>query len=109
MELSIIIKNLIIIGAILAVVFLSQQPYFVATGKDLYVKGVEQGNDYWQKGEAWAEVYLWPKVGGGVGGIQTAALEQVNDQKNNFAQYTWKKFKEYFAGKFSKTFGTEVK
>src|SRR3989338_7622829 len=109
MELKNLIKNLIIIGIILAVAFLSQQPYFVATGKDLYVKGMGQGNDYWQKGVAWAEVYLWPKVGGGVGGIQTAALEQVNHQKNNFAQYTWEKFKKYFTKKISKTFGTEVK
>jgi len=91
------IKNIIIVIAILSVVFLSQQPYFRQTGERLY-----------SQAETQVKNNLYPMVSGEVEQKSAFIQEEIAKQKNNFAQNVWGDIKNYFAGIFSKVSGTPV-
>ena len=109
MEFGILLKNIVIIAMIFTVAFASQQPYFRATGKDFSDKARHQGDIYWSKASAWFSTNVYPRVSGEVGKIQENATQEITKQKNNVLQNIWEKCKNYFAQKFSETFGTEVR
>lgn len=91
------IKNIIIIVAILVAVFLSQQPYFEQAGRKLYSQTETQVKDN-----------LYPRVSGEVEQKSVFIQEEIAKQKNNFAQNVWGNIKNYFASIFSKVSGTPV-
>ncbi|MFI5206357.1 MAG: hypothetical protein ACHQVK_05460 [Candidatus Paceibacterales bacterium] len=105
MDLGTIIKNTIAILAILLVVFFSQQPYTRTYGQKIYT----QGQSYYATGQDWVKTNVLPKVSGEVGKASVSTTQEVTKQKNNFVQILWEDFKLYFAQKFNKTFGTNVK
>lgn len=91
------IVNIVIIIALVAVVFLSQQPYFNEAGKKLYFQA-----------EAQVKNNIYPRVSGEVEQKSAIVQEEVTKQKNNFVQNIWGNIKNYFANIFSKTTGTPV-
>ncbi|MBI2050116.1 MAG: hypothetical protein HYT35_01515 [Candidatus Staskawiczbacteria bacterium] len=92
------IQNIAVIVILLITVFLSQQPYFS-----------EFGRAYWVKATDWFENNVYQKISGEVEQKSVFVQQEVEKQKNNVAQNIWERFKNYFAEKFSKTFGTQVK
>ena len=96
-----IIKNIVIIIVLLTVVFLSQQPYFNEIGKKFYFQAEARVKVYWNS--------IYPKVRGEVEQKSAVIKQEIDQQKNNIMQNTWEKIKNYFAEKFSKISGTEVK
>lgn len=108
METQIFIKNGVIIVGILAAVFLSQQEYVQTTGKEFIVKNTQKQQEYLVEAQAWVKTNLWPRIDGEVNKAQLSATEGIVQQKNNFLQNIWKSSKNYFAEKFSTTFGTKV-
>ncbi len=103
------IKNIVIIIILLAVVFLSQQPYFEKYGNDLYLKAKPQIEIYWTKATNWVKNNVYPRVSGEVEQKSAVIQQEINKQKNNIMQNTWEKIKNYFADIFSKVSGTSVK
>lgn len=97
-------KNILIIVVILAIVFLSQQAYFRPIIKNLY----QQGNKYLIEAQNWFKTNIYSKVSGEVEKRGEEAKKEINKEKNNILQNIWGKLKNYFAEKFSKTFGTKV-
>jgi hypothetical protein len=108
MELDVIIKNLIIIAIILTLAFFSQNPSLVPTEKALYSQIQQQGAIYGSKVSAWLYAGIYPKASGEVSKLQDTAAQKITEQKNNIMQNIWGIIKNYFAEKFSKTFGTPV-
>lgn len=102
------IKNIVIIIVLLAVVFLSQQPYFNEAGKKLYFQTEAQVKDYWEKAGDWFRSNIYPRVSGEVEQKSAIVQEEITKQKNNFVQNIWENIKNYFANIFSKTTGTPV-
>jgi hypothetical protein len=51
---------------------------------------------------------IYPKASGEVSKLQDTAAQKITEQKNNIMQNIWGIIKNYFAEKFSKTFGTPV-
>ena len=104
-----LVKNIIIIAVILVAVFLSQQPYFKKNSKNLFSQATKQINVYLVKTGDWLKAHIYPKVSGEVAKGGAVAQEEIKKQKNNILQNIWENIKNYFAEKFSKTFGTKVK
>ncbi len=102
------ILNIVMIVVILTLVFLSQQPYFMNTGKNLYLQGIKQGGIYWSNFDEWFKSNIYPGVSREVTRRGETVKKEIDKQKNNVVQNIWEKFKSYFAAKFSKTFGTKV-
>ena len=103
------IQNIVLIAVIVITVFLSQQPYVKDFAKNIYSPLAKQVNSYLPKisNQFFASIYL--KVGGEASSIQLSAQKEITAQKNNAVQNAWDNFKNYFAGKFNKTFDTQVK
>ena len=102
------ITNIVIIIALVAVVFLSQQPYFEEAGKGLYFQADAQVRVYWEKASDWFKNNIYPRVSGEVEQKSAVIQEEITKQKNNIAQNIWGNIKNYFANIFSKTTGTPV-
>ena len=101
MEFNIIIRNLVIIVAILGIAFLSQLPDLRYVGKKWYPEAKE-------KTYGWLGLNLYPKI---VGDLQKKGEEVKQgaiDVKDNFFISIWENIKKYFAEKFTQTFGTKV-
>ncbi|MEK7658295.1 MAG: hypothetical protein AAB352_00325 [Patescibacteria group bacterium] len=105
MEKSVIIKNISIVVIILTAVFLSQQPYFKKTSKDLYNKAVTQIGPYWSNAENWAKSNIYPKIGD----VYSKASSEAQDrgegikneltlQKEKVSENFGEKIKNYFSG-----------
>lgn len=102
------ITNIIIVIIVLAVVFLSQQPYFREYGKNLYSQIKPQVEAYWTKTTDWFRNNVYPRVSGEVEQKAVVIQEEITKQKNNIVQNIWEKIKSYFANIFSKVSGTPV-
>ncbi len=95
-------QYILIMAVILAVIFLSQQPYFSGIGKNIY-----------NQAESWVMTNIYPRVvsevekrGEEVRGEEVR--EEVSRQKDNLMKNVWQKIKKYFSNIFTKTTGTEV-
>jgi hypothetical protein len=110
------LKYIVIIVVILALVFLSQQPYFREYGKNLYFQAKAQLKVYWLV--YWTKLTHWFKdniyspvysvVSREVEQKSTVLQQEINKQKNKIVQDIWEKVKNYFANIFSKISGTAV-
>jgi len=109
MDLEILIKNTLVIVIILVIVFLSQQPYFKNIGRIFIIKGTKQTSEYLAKTGDWSKANIFTQIGGEGKLFWSSATAEITKQKNNFVEMVWENFKNYFAGYFSKTFGTAVK
>ncbi len=103
------ILNIIIIILILVLVFLSQQPYFRPTAKSLYTNTGKITSPYTSKIGDWLKASIYPKVSQEVANRGATAQQAITEQKNNLMQNIWENFKNFFAEKFSKISGTQVK
>jgi len=102
------LNSIIAIIVVLAIVFLSQKPYFEGTGKNLYYKTSEQMEGYWNKASNWLKINIYPRLERGVTEKGEYLKEEIKKEKDNFSQNLWVKIKNYLAGKFSNIFGTKV-
>ena len=89
MELGLILKNVIIVGAIGGVVFASQIPAFRPAASKAYSNGVKSENSFAQKAQDWLKTNIYPKLGGVSGEVaktQVSAQQQLSTQQNNLKQ-----------------------
>ena len=107
-EIKKLVKNILVITAILLTVFLSQSPYFRPFGEVFYKRGAEYASPYWSNASGWLKANIYPRVSGGVQTGGEVVSKEVVKQKNNFAAALWENIKNYFAEKFSKISGTKV-
>lgn len=111
MAFGIIIKNLIIIGAITGVVFASQSSVFRPTAQELYASGVKSDNSYVAKADAWLKTNIYPKFGGVSGEVaktQDSLQEKIVEEKNNLVEKSTDATKKIIAEKFLQFLGVEA-
>ncbi len=90
MEFGIIIKNIVIIGVILGVVFVSQQPWFLSNNKVFsYSQNAKNGlGDGVQKAGQWFSNTIYPRTSttasGGEEAEKGSSATVQENQKNNF-------------------------
>lgn len=92
------IQYIILIIIVLAIAFLSQQPYFREYGKSLFSKGIEAVQGYMAKGANWVNSNVYPKIGGEVSQKTAIITNEINQQKQNTAQNISDKIKNSFSG-----------
>ena len=109
MEFGIFIKNTLVITAVLAVAFLSQQTFLKSAGNNLYLRSSKQSSVYLAQIGNFVETNILPEVSGEVNKNKELIAGEITKQKNTLAQNIWGNIKNYFAAKFSSAFGTEVK
>ncbi len=83
---------------ILVVVFLSQQPYFKATGKTLISAATNQAKSEAAKGSDWVGANIISKIGGEAQNGGDAIKVEANQEKNNVSQNIGQKISNYFSG-----------
>ena len=103
-----VIRNVIMMGLVLMVAFLSQQAYFGHAGKEVYEKGAAQGQGYWAQFREWVSVKVYPKANEEVAKRGEPLKQELEKQKDIAAKTIWEKIKYFFAEKFSVIFGTKV-
>ncbi len=103
------IQNIVLVVVLLAIVFLSQSPSFKPVAQNAYNQASKNVGPYVQKGQSWFAATIYPRVSQEVASRGEAVKQEVTTQKNNAAQNIWENFKNYFAEKFSKFSGTNVK
>ena len=103
-----ITNGVIILIIILAVVFMSQQPFLRPFGIFAYNWGAEKISSYWSKTTNWFWAGLYPNIQKEAVEKGGALKEEAITQKDNAAQSVWQKIKNYFANIFLKSFGTKV-
>lgn len=94
------IINILAIGVVLGILFLSQRSYY-ATKSVADSAGPET---FLTRTQDWFFAQVYPKVSGGVG----LAQDKITEQKDMAAKNIWENIKHYFAQKFSKYSGTKV-
>lgn len=116
MELRIFIKTLLIVGSILGVVVLSQQPFFSASPSSksyVYSEGSKNTNAYVDGASDWINDNIYTKIAdnsnklniGGSGEVVkdnalaaiTSATKEIENQKNNFFQNASQSAREFIA------------
>ena len=102
------VKNIVAIAVILGVVFLSQQSYSKNIATTLYANYVQGFMAPAQKNIENIKTSVVGKVSGEVSIVQFSAEQEIINQKNNLVQTIWGNVKNFFAQKFSNTFGTQV-
>jgi hypothetical protein len=118
MQLGIFIKNIIGIGAVFGLVFLSQQPLFTSNSKIYaYSQGIntgDKGNGYVKNAENWLQHIFYPKIAGSVSGGVTAgnatieaAKNEVITQKNNVVQNSFDTAKKFVAQEMLNALGVK--
>ncbi len=106
MEIGVIVKNVIIVFVILAVVFLSQQPYFrkLAVSSPLFKKV----GPYVAKTKDWLNTNLYPGINRGAAGLwgkKEDLKNKVDAEKNNVEKNSFDTFKKYLAKKVLEALG----
>ena len=105
---GLLIKNLIIVGAIGGVVFASQSPLFLPAAEKLYASGVRNNNSYISKSEEWLKANIYPKcsgVSGEVAKTQDSLQEKITEEKNNLVEKSTDAVKKAIAGNILKFLG----
>ena len=104
-----LIQNIVMLVALLVTTFLSQNAAFRPVVQGTYNQVSQKVSPYTTRAGEWFGAIVYPRISGEVvkGGntMQTAATKQ----KAYAVQTIWENFKNYFAEKFSNTFGTKVK
>ncbi len=101
MELGLLIKNIVIIGAILGVAFLSQQPFFISKSKNYtYPEGLKNASDFIKNGISNISAKISKGASGGATITEApidAAKKEIENQKNNFLQNAFDSSKKFVA------------
>ncbi len=92
------IKYLALIIIVLGVVFVSQQPYFKKYGENLVSEGASMGQSYIASGSAWLKDHLLESLSGEVEKRGEAAMDTVEETKENISDGAATKIKDYFSG-----------
>lgn len=92
------VQYIAIIAVILAVVFLSQQPYFRGIGRDMFSKGSSAVQGYLAKGSNWAKDIALPKISGEVAQKQAMVANGIDQQKEKVSESVGTKIKNYVSG-----------
>ncbi len=93
-----IIKYIIFILIILAIIFLSQQPYFQEKGKIMYQKVAGWGSvvknwcqDFFQKN-------IFSRISSEIEKRQEIAKQELENQSKEIGQNIWQRIENYFLG-----------
>ncbi len=108
MELGLLIKNIVIIGAIGGVVFASQSAVFRPAAQNLYASGVKSDNSFLGKTNAWLKTNIYPKLGGVSGEVaktQDSLQEKIVEEKNSLVEKSTDAAKKIIAEKFLQFLG----
>ena len=118
MVLKIILKNLVIIGAILGGAFASQQPWF-KTNSYAWANQTQQENQHLKKAADWFKGHVSSKIGNGIKGLSAnvsggvsqitpdinSVGEEITQQKNNILQNSLDNSKKFIAEKVLQALG----
>jgi len=114
MEIRLIVKNTIIVGGILGLAFLSQQPFFSSNSKNFaYSNGLTAAISKNVAGaQDWFNDNVSSKIGGAAnGGVEAAsdtldsAKQEIETQKNNLAKNSMDSKKKLIAQNILKLLG----
>lgn len=94
------IINILAIGVVLGIVFLSQGSVMRQTAAD----SESTTSRFLGNARNWFLAQVYPRVSGGV----DLAQDKITEQKDIAAENIWDKIKNYLAEKFSKYSGTKV-
>jgi len=103
------VQNIVIIAIVLVVAFLSQQSYIRPYGAQAFDYISAYTKTYSTKAGDWLKSTVYPKINQEAQSRGESAKNELENQKNNVAQNVWENGKNYFAEKYSKTFGAKVK
>jgi len=102
------IKYIAVILAILIVVFLSQQPFARPVAQKVFNFTGSKMEPFASNGKEWFAATIYPRVTQEAKKRGEPLKQEVVTQKDNAVKIIWENVKNYFAGKFSKVFGTKV-
>lgn len=114
MEIGLLVKNTVIVGAIMGVAFLSQQPWFSSNSKNfVYSQGIKSENQYIKSAAGWIGDSA-SKLSGSVNGgaLQnnptiTSVEKGIENQKNNFLQNSVDSTKKFIATELLNALGVK--
>mgnify|MGYP001586077017 FL=1 len=117
MELGVYIRNLLLIGVVIGVAFLSQMPWLASNSANFaYSQGMKSENSYAAQAGDWIQNNVLGKLGGGVGTqiaktqdiIASAAqstAQAVENKKNDLIKTSTDDTKKFIATEFLKALG----
>jgi hypothetical protein len=105
---QVFIKSIIIIAVLLAVIFLSQQPYSRELGKSFCGKAKALVAPALEKMYKTSSNYVTSRFAPQVEKGKVEIQQKVIEEKNNLNKSIWENIKNYFAETFSKISGTKV-
>ncbi len=98
------IQNIVIIVAILAAIFLSQQSFLKGNSKN-WIYSQNQKSNFLDKAGNWLNNNVLSKVSGEVGTIKDNATKEITTQKNNLEKSSTNTVKNFIAEKLLQTMG----
>lgn len=98
------IKNLIIIGVIVAIVIFSQQPAFKSVGQNTYSWITKNTSPYTQKATNWATNNLYPIVNKEISQKKELVAQEINSEKAKVSQTLADKIKNYITNAIDSLF-----
>lgn len=99
------LKNIILIILILVIVFLSQEPFFQAAGKDIiYGKVGNTVGVYYLKAEDFVKKEVISRIKGEVEKRENIAKEEIGKETEKISGNVLQRIKDYFLSLFNKVF-----
>ncbi len=99
-----LLKNIILIGFIILIVVLSQQPYFKKWGRIIYQKITQWVMIFWQKTIDFIKKHILTKFISETEKRQQIAKEELKEQLKKLVTNVWDRVKNYILELFKKLF-----
>jgi predicted PurR-regulated permease PerM len=97
-------KNIIFLIIILAILVLSQQPYFEKWGREIYRKIDNWVTTIWQYCQGYWNKNILHRVSSEIEKRQNIAKQELKDETKQVTQNIWEKIRDYVAGIFNNIF-----
>lgn len=101
-------RELVIILIIIAIVVLSQQPFFALYGQQIYYKIKGVGELAWKKAYDAFQKYIMGKVSSEIDKRQEIIKDELKDQTKAVGQNIWERIKGYFVGMYTGLFNKQT-
>lgn len=93
-----IIKYIIFILIILAIIFLSQQPYFQKGGEKIYQKAAGWGSAVKNWCQGFFQKNIFSRISSEIEKRQEIAKQELENQSKEIGQNIWQRIKNYLFG-----------